>query len=45
MLSIIIQIVSAMIPIGLIIFYFLINRSQEKPVKHDKSTDNDDRND
>lgn len=41
MFNIIIVIISALIPIGLIIFNFFITRSLEKPVSRDEKTNSE----
>lgn len=41
MFNIIIVIISALIPIGLIIFYYFITRSLEKPVSQDEKTNSE----
>ena len=42
MFNIIIVIISALIPIGLIVFYYFITRSPEKPVRRDEKTNSED---
>ena len=41
MFNIIIVIISALIPIGLIVFYYFITRSPEKPVSQDGKTNSE----
>ncbi len=45
MFNIIIVTISALIPIGLIVFYYFITRSTEKPVRRDEKISNDDNTD
>ena len=45
MVNIIIVIISALIPIGLIVFYLFITRSPEKPVSRDENTSNEENSD
>ena len=41
MFNIIIVIISALIPIGLIVFYYFLTRSLQKPVSRDEKTNNE----
>ena len=45
MFNIIIVIISALIPIGLIVFYYFITRSLQKPVSRDENISDEDNTD